>query len=218
LAKDPGQEKRLMTVLYFLAESLRIIALVLRPVMPTAAAKMAEALGLEAELETATLDVAGKWGLTKPGTPIVAGQQLFPRLDQKKKQDQQPRQKPAGNKPKEAESQQDGLITFDQFGKIELRVGQIVTAEKIAKADKLLKLTVKTPEERTIVAGIAKHYTPEELIGRLVLIVANLKPAKLMGVTSHGMVLAAKETDENGTERLVLATVSDNIAPGSRIS
>jgi methionyl-tRNA synthetase len=220
LAKDPAQEKRLMTVLYFLAESLRIIALVLRPVMPTAAAKMAEALGLETELEIATLDSAGKWGLSRPGTGIVAGHQLFPRLDNKKKQAQPPQQKPATTQTKtpEPEAQQDGLITFDQFGKIELRVAEVIAAEKIPKADKLLKLTVKAPEERTIVAGIARHYTPEELIGRLVLIAANLKPAKLMGVTSQGMVLAAKETDADGNERLVLATVSGTIAPGSRIS
>jgi methionyl-tRNA synthetase len=219
LAKDPAQEKRLRTVLYFLAESLRIIALVLRPVMPTAAAKMAEALGLGDELKDVTLDTAGQWGLSKPGTRIVQGRQLFPRLDKKKKQAPQPEQKKASKKKeKKAEPLQDGLITFDQFGKMELRVAEVIAAEKIAKADKLIKLTVTAPEERTIVAGIAGHYTPEELIGKLVLIVANLKPAKLMGVTSQGMVLAAKELDENGNERLVLATVSDAIAPGSRIS
>ncbi len=218
LAKDPDQEKRLMTVLYFLAESLRIIALVLRPVMPTAAAKMAEALGLGDEMENATLDTGRHWGTSKPGTQIVQGQQLFPRLDKKKKQAPQPQQKAAGKKKKEPEPLPDGLITFDQFGKLELRVAEIIAAEKIAKADKLIKLTVKAPEERTIVAGIAKHYTPEELIGRLVLVVANLKPAKLMGVKSQGMVLAAKEKDADGNERLVLATVSDTIAPGSKIS
>ena len=220
LAKDPAQEKRLMTVLYFLAESLRIIALVLKPVMPTAATKMAKALGIEDELKNATLDTAGQWGLSKPGTTIVQGQQLFPRIDKKKKNTPQPQQKKADKKKKKEETEplEDGLITFDQFGKVELRVAEIITAEKIAKADKLIKLTVKAPEERTIVAGIAKHYSAEELIGKLVLIVANLKPAKLMGVKSQGMVLAAKETDENGTERLVLATISDTIAPGSKIS
>ena len=218
LAKDPEQEKRLMTVLYVLAEALRIIALAVQPVMPTAAAKMAEALGLGDELRQATLDTSGKWGLTKPGTKITQGQQLFPRLDKKKKKAQQPQPKTAAKKKKEKEPLQEGMITFDQFGKMELRIGQVIAAEKIAKADKLLKLTVKAPEERTIVAGIAQHYSPEELIGKLVVIVANLKPAKLMGVTSHGMVLAAKETDENGKERLVLATVSDIIAPGSKVS
>ena len=220
LAKDPAQEKRLMTVLYFLAESLRIIALVLKPVMPTAATKMAKALGIEDELKNSTLATAGQWGLSKPGTTIVQGQQLFPRIDKKKKNVQLPQQKKAAKKKKKEETEplEDGLITFDQFGKVELRVAKIIAAEKIAKADKLIKLTVKAPEERTIVAGIAQHYSAEELIGKLVLIVANLKPAKLMGVKSQGMVLAAKETDRNGTERLVLATVSDTIAPGSKIS
>ena len=172
----------------------------------------------EDELKNATLNTYGQWGLSKPGTIIIQGQQLFPRIDKKKKTVPQPQQKNAQKKEKEAEPLEDGLITFDQFGKVELRVAEIIAAEKIAKADKLIKLTVKAPEERTIVAGIALHYSAEELVGKLVLIVANLKPAKLMGVKSQGMVLAAKETDENGTERLVLATVSDTIAPGSKIS
>ncbi len=100
LAKDPAQEKRLMTVLYFLAESLRIIALVLKPVMPTAATKMAKALGLEDELKNATLANAGQWGISKPGTTIVQGQQLFPRIDKKKKNVPQPQQKKANKKKK----------------------------------------------------------------------------------------------------------------------
>jgi len=92
-------------------------------------------------------------------------------------------------------------------------VAEIIAAEKIAKSDRLLKLTVKAPEERTIVAGIAQHYQPEELVGRQVIIVANLKPAKLMGVASHGMVLAAKDGD-----RLVLSAVSGPVANGSRVA
>jgi len=92
-------------------------------------------------------------------------------------------------------------------------VAEIVAAEKIAKSDRLLKLTVKAPEERTIVAGIAEHYQPEELVGRKVVIVANLKPAKLMGVTSHGMVLAAKDKGQ-----LVLSALSDEVSPGSKVS
>ena len=112
----------------------------------------------------------------------------------------------------------EGMITFDQFGKVELRVAEIVAAEKIKKADKLLKLTLNAPEERMVVAGIAKQYTPEELVGMKVIIVANLKPAKLMGVTSQGMVLAAKEKDEDGNERLVLSTVAGDIAIGSRVA
>ena len=92
-------------------------------------------------------------------------------------------------------------------------MAEITAAEKIKKSDRLLKLTVKAPEERTIVAGIAEYYQPEDLPGKRVIIVANLKPAKLMGVPSQGMVLAAKDGD-----RLVLSTVSDEVAPGSRVA
>jgi methionyl-tRNA synthetase len=207
LAKSPDQEKRLMTVLYVLAEALRIIALVLQPVMPRAAAKMTAALGLDTGQETGTLDTAGKWGLLQPGTPITSGAQLFPRLDKKKNKKQQ--QQPAPG---------EGLVSYDTFQKLELRVAEIVAAEKIRKSDRLLKLTVRAPEERTIVAGIAAFYEPDGLVGRQVIIAANLKPAKLMGVTSHGMVLAAKETDGDGNERLVLSTVSEKIAPGSKVA
>jgi methionyl-tRNA synthetase len=163
------------------------------------------------------------------GTVLHQGEALFPRLAKKKQQ--RPRAQTQENeqgkkgkvKQKEAASDitegcLEGMITFEQFGEVELRVAEIVTAEKIKKANKLLKLTVKSPEERTLVAGIAKHYSPEELIGRKVIIVANLKPAQLMGITSQGMVLAAKETDEDGNERLVLSTVAGDIAPGSRVA
>lgn len=220
LAKNPDQEKRLQTVLYVLAEALRIVALVLKPVMPEAASKMAAALGIDDESKAVTLETAGKWGILKPGTSIAKGPQLFPRLDKKKKNNQQPKQqvqKKSSAKKKE-EVQEDGLVGFDHFGKLELRVAEIVTAEKIKKSDRLLKLTVKAPEERTIVAGIAEHYEPDELIGLLVIIVANLKPAKLMGVLSHGMVLAAKEKGPDGSEHLVLSTVSGPVAPGSRVA
>lgn len=216
LANDPAKEGRLNTVLYFLAESLRILALVLRPIMPVAAGKMAAALGMDEALRTAVLADDGKWGGMKAGTRVDKGPQLFPRLDTKKKQ--QPRQQTKQKKKKEAPVDMEGLITFDQFGKVELRVAEVMAAEKITKADKLLKLTLKAPEERTVVAGIAKHYSPEELVGMKVIIVANLKPAQLMGVTSQGMVLAAKEKDNEGNERLVLTTVAADIEPGSKVA
>jgi methionyl-tRNA synthetase len=216
LANDPAKAGRLNTVLYFLAESLRILALVLRPIMPVAAGKMAAALGMDESLRNAVLETDGRWGKMEPGTRVDKGPQLFPRLDKKKKQ--QPQQQKKQKKKKETPVDMEGLITFDQFGKVELRVAEVIAAEKIKKADKLLKLTLKAPEERTVVAGIAKHYSPDELVGMKVIIVANLKPAKLMGVTSQGMVLAAKEKDSEGNERLVLSTVSADIAPGSRVA
>ena len=226
LAKDPDQAGRLNTVLYFLADSLRLLALVLGPVMPTSANKMAAALGMEKELTEASLENEGCWGRMQAGTKLHQGEALFPRLAKKKKQQPQEQGKKQGKgqgkkaKKKQAEPEIDmeGLITFEQFGEVELRVAEIVTAEKIKKANKLLKLTVKAPEERTLVAGIAQHYSPEELVGMKVIIVANLNPAKLMGITSQGMVLAAKETDGDGNERLVLSTVAGDIAAGSRVA
>ncbi len=213
LAKDPKAADRLDTVLYFLTESLRLLALVLRPVMPTAAAAMARALGLEKELAATTLDAAGRWGLLRPGQRITRGDQLFPRLDKKKLKHMQGKKEEARQIP----PKQDNLITLDDFARVELRVARIVSAEKIPKADRLLKLTVQAPEERTVVAGIGQHYAPAELPGKLVLLVANLKPARLMGVVSEGMLLAAKEKDGQGRERLVLVTVAAPVAPGTPV-
>ncbi|CAK8715123.1 MAG: methionyl-tRNA synthetase [Candidatus Electronema aureum] len=222
LAKDAANAGRLRTVLYFLAESLRILALVLRPMMPTAANKMAAALGLTEELDKAVLPEAGRWGGIQPGTALHVGEALFPRMEKKAASPAAPEkpkpQAKAEKKVEPAAQEEDGLISFDYFGKVELRVAEIVAAEKIAKAEKLLKLTVRAPEERTLVAGIAKHYSPEELIGRKVIIVANLKPAKLMGIASQGMVLAAKEKDADSNERLVLSAVAADIAVGSRVA
>ena len=222
LATQEDKADRLNTVLYFLADSLRLLALVLRPVMPVAAGKMAAALGMDELMRNATLESDGCWGKMEAGTLLSKGAQLFPRLDKKKKQQAQgKKQKNQQKKKKKQEApaeNMEGMVTFDQFGKVELRVAEVIAAEKIKKADKLLKLTLKAPEERTVVAGIAKFYSPEELVGMKVIIVANLKPAKLMGVTSQGMVLAAKEQDADGNERLVLSTVSADIAVGSRVA
>ncbi len=182
---------------------------------------MAAALGMDESLRNAVLEVDGRWGKMEPGTVVDKGPQLFPRLDKKNKNKKAQSEKQQKKKKTEQTATQmdmEGMITFDQFGKVELRVAEIVAAEKIKKADKLLKLTLKAPEERTVVAGIAKQYSPEELVGMKVIIVANLKPAKLMGVTSQGMVLAAKEKDEDGNERLVLSTVAGDIATGSRVA
>ncbi len=215
LAKDPAQAGRLATVLYSLLEALRLIALTLGPIMPETAAKMNQALGVAPSPELAT---QGKWGVLVPGSAVSPGAQLFPRLEKEEKAPTAPAKKEGKNADKkpadqEAAPAEEGLVSYADFQKLELRVARITAAEKIAKSDRLLKLTVQAPEERTIVAGIAQHYQPEELLGRQVIIVANLKPAKLMGVASHGMVLAAKEG-----ERLVLSTVSDTIAPGSRVA
>lgn len=217
LAKDPEKAARLNTVLYSLAETLRVIGLVLAPVMPETSLKMALGLGsTEAEHFKQNLVDHGGWGLTVPGVKINLGHSLFPRLEKKtktSKKDTRKKMKDMSPKNKEAESDA-GLVTFDDFKKLDLRVAEIKAAEKIEKSDRLLKLTVMAPEERTLVAGIAEYYKPEDLIGRQVIMVANLKPAKLMGVTSHGMILAAR--DEQG--RLSLSALADGVTPGSKVS
>ena len=105
------------------------------------------------------------------------------------------------------------MITFDEFKKLDLRVGLVKAAERVPKSNKLIKMTVDIGEERTIVAGVGKEFAPEDIVGRHVVILANLAPAKLMGVTSEGMMLAA--TDDQG---LALLAVSRDVAPGSKIS
>ena len=210
LAKDPAKEDRLATVLFHLVEILRLLALVLQPVMPATATRMTKALGIQT---AADLSSQGSWGLSVPGTAITIVPSLFPRLDKEGERKQTKAE--AAKQPARAKKSADesSLISFDDFKKLDLRVAEVVAAEKIKKSDRLLKLTVKAPEERTVVAGIAEFYQPEELIGRQVIMVANLKPVKLMGVTSHGMVMAAKSDG-----KLVLSTVSGPVAAGSKIS
>ncbi|MBW2467072.1 MAG: methionine--tRNA ligase [Deltaproteobacteria bacterium] len=219
LAKDKTKADRLNTVLYNLAETLRLITLVLSPVMPETGLKMALALGnTEAEFNNQNLIDHCAWGLTASGMKIKLGDSLFPRLEKKSKTGS----KDSKGKKKEKGSPEDkknadnaaNLVSFDDFKKLDLRVAEIKAAEKIKKSERLLKLTVTAPEERTLVAGIAEYYQPEELVGRQVIMVANLKPVKLMGVTSHGMVLAAR--DEQG--RLTLTSPGEEISPGSKVS
>jgi len=213
LAKEPAKKERLDTVLYHLAETLRLIGLVLSPVMPETSMKMADALGMTPEEhKNQNLVDHGKWGLTMAGTPVRLGDSLFPRLDKKTGQPKPPVE---GKQAQEAKPESNAeLISFDDFKKLDLRVAEIKAAEKIHKSDRLLKLTVLAPEERTVVAGIAEYYQPEELVGRQVILVANLKPAKLMGVASHGMILAAR--DEQG--HLTLSALSDTTTAGSKVS
>lgn len=218
LAKNPTKEGRLDTVLYSLLECLRIIALVLQPVMPTAAGRMTAGLGLDKKSDvTRLLEPGANWGGLAPGSVLQPVESLFPRLEGRKKTEGR-KGKVAGKvkKAKEVAESDEGLITFDAFARLDLRVAEIVAVKPVKKSEKLLALTVKVPEERTIVAGIAEYYQPSELIGRQVIVVANLKPAKLMGVTSQGMILVARE-QVDGKERLVLSTVSDGVAAGSRI-
>ena len=215
LAKDPANTDRLNTVLYHLAETLRLIGLVLSPVMPGTSMKMAVSLGIAPETyKKHNLVDHGRWGLTQPGVKIKLGDSLFPRLDKKNQPASQAEKVNAVSGERKDPGSDAGLITFDDFKKLDLRVAEIKAAEKIDKSDRLLKLTVMAPEERTVVAGIAEYYQPEELVGRQVIMVANLAPVKLMGVISHGMILAAR--DAQG--KLTLSAPAGRVTPGSKVS
>jgi methionyl-tRNA synthetase len=225
LVKDAAQRERLHTVLYNLVECLRLLALVLRPVMPQTSEKMVTGLGLKGDdPRIASFTQGAHWGLMTVGTVLLSTEPLFPRME-KLPRDEQARpaaavaeQKVPRKKDKPSgEELQVGVISFEQFQQVDLRVAEVIQAERIARSDKLLKLLVRAPEERTIVAGIAEYYTPEEVVGRQLLIVANLRPVTIMGVQSQGMVLAAK-TEVEGKKRLVLTAVSTPVAVGSKVA
>ena len=225
LAKDPAQQLRLHAVLYNLAECLRLLTLVLRPVMPQTSQKMAAGLGLGADdPRIANFSQGAQWGLSTAGTRLQATAALFPRMDKPGKEGgaiaatgTAAQKSPPQKEKKRGAVAEAGVIEFAQFQQVDLRVAEVVHAERILKSNKLLKLIVKAPEERTIVSGIAEYYTPEEMVGRQVLIVANLQPVEIMGVQSQGMVLAAK-TEVDGKKRLVLTTVSGPVAAGSKVA
>lgn len=219
LAKDPEQLPRLHTVLYHLAECLRLLALVLRPVMPQTCRRMVMALGLE-ERDPRVCDLTrgGQWGLIGSGTQLLPTPALFPRMEKVEKPAAVAAPEQGGaRKTGKKKGAAPAVIDFERFQEMDLRVAEVVAAERIAQSDKLLKLTVMAPEERTIVAGIAEFYSPEEMVGQQVLIVANLKPVEIMGVASQGMVLVAKVKEE-GKKRLVLTGVSRPVAAGSRLA
>lgn len=225
LAKDPAQAERLQAVMYNLAEALRIVAILIAPFVPVTAPKIYEQLGLGKPESFFMADAV--WGKLATGTKVQKGEPLFPRIEvteagetviaatKKTAAKAIKAEAPKAEAKKEAKpaAAADGEITIEDFAKIDLRVATVVAAERVPKTDKLIKLQVKIgDEERTIVSGIAQHYEPENLIGKNVIVIANLKPAKLRGIESRGMVLAASDGEGN----LVLAD-APGIASGSKV-
>ena len=202
LAKDPAQHERLGTVLYNIAEGLRIASVLLEPAMPTKAQQVRTDLGLG---DYAFADIEA-WGRAAPGTKIPAEAAiLFPKSETGKPK----RQTPAKKGTPQVEQ-----ISLKEFSKVQLRVAEVKAAEKVEGADKLLKLTLAVGDEtHTVVSGIAQWYQPEELPGRKVVLVANLKPAKLRGIVSEGMILAA----DDGAGNLVLVGPEQDIATGAEV-
>ena len=233
LAKDENQKQTLGVVLYRAAESLRWLSVLLFPVMPEASRAMWNQLGLHdspARINPAEL----KWGELKPGAPIGDVQPIFPRIDKAKtmaeingqqvkpeKAESTPAPAPAPEPPMTHATEADAVgvasfIEIDDFAKVDLRVGQVLSAERIPKADKLLLMKIDIGEEqpRQVLAGIAQYYEPEKLIGRKVVVVANLKPRKLRGLESQGMVVAASYGEEG---RPVIATFTEDVPNGARL-
>ena len=182
LAKDPANQGRLKTILYTLLEALRFTAVLISPFMPGTAAKMMEQLGID-DTADQNFESLRRWGGLKAGSTLKRGESLFPRVEVRTEEvktevvaSEVPPIKPE--------------ITYEEFEKVDLRAAKVIAAERVPKSSKLLKLTVEIDGERQIVAGMGKDYTPEEIVGKTIVVVANLKPAKLMGVESRGMLLA----------------------------
>ena len=203
LAKDPAKASVLNRVLVTLADSLRFLGVILAPFLPDAAAKIRRAIGdgREPSLANAAMGRIN----TIPRVERLSG--LFPRVDDKARLE----------RPTEAAvasaAATSAAITIDEFGKLDFRVAEVIAAETVPKSKKLLKLTVSLGDsQRTVVAGIAEHYAPGELVGKKVVIVANLEAAKLMGIESQGMVLAGSAGD-----RLAVVTPDRDLPPGARV-
>ncbi len=195
LAKDPAKKARLGAVLYNLAETVRMCAIVLQPFLPHAAGEILASFSAEGSFG------ALRFGILQEGTPVVRLKPLFPRIDVKKELAEVAKlvseRRAASEKASHPEPQKAAEITIDDFSKIELRIGEVIACERVEKSDKLLHETVRVGDEvRSVVSGIAQYYTPEEMVGKRVVLVANLKPVKLRGVLSEGMILCAE--DENG--------------------
>jgi methionyl-tRNA synthetase len=220
LAKQ-DDKTRLGQVCYTVLETLRWLSIMLFPVMPEKCNELREQIGISPLLPTEQVDLwPSAWGGLRPGTQTQTSTPLFPRFDEHQEHsvlgrlgvEIAPAEKKKAPAMTEAEPSKDDFIEFDDFAKVDLRVAVIKEAEKVEKSKKLLRLIVDAgeAEPRQILAGISEHYAPEDLIGRRVVIVANLKPRKLMGLESQGMVLAA--SDDNG---LSILGVDKDVEPGS---
>jgi len=220
LAEDAAKRERLATVLYTAAEALRVAVVLAHPVLPQATERIWQQLGQRAPLAKQQLDQL-KWGQLAPGARLSEIEAVFPRADKTEvmerieAMEEEMRQPPATPAAPAVTPQAPGRITIDDFAKVEMRVGEVKSAERVAGADKLLKVMVDIGGEvRQLVAGIAQEYKAEDLIGRKVIVVVNLQPRKLRGVESNGMILAASVGPEG---KPVLAGFLEDVPPGARL-
>ena len=223
LAKDEANRDRLATVLYNLLECVRICGILLCPFMPATSPKIFQQIGAPAE--STTYEAAGQWGLLPAQVQVHKGEVLFPRIDVAKELEELENARQAAIKAAEAAAPKaepapapEGvatLITIEDFAKVEFKVAKILACEPVKRAKKLLRLELDdgsgTP--RQVVSGIHTWYEPEDLIGKKLVLVANLKPAVLCGVESNGMILAA-DAGENDVKVLF---VDDSIPCGAKV-
>lgn len=221
LAKEEGKKPRLDTVLYNLSESLRIVSILIKPFMEETSNTIRKQLGIK---EEAHWKMAGEWGIISDNTKINKGDIIFPRLDIEEELEKlvekndklvEERTKKKEGKKAMTEEKKEDLITIDDFARMEMRLAEIVKCEDHPDADKLLVLTLDLGDEtRQVVSGIKETYSPEDLVGKKVAAVTNLKPAKLRGVESQGMILAAEDKDG----KLSLLTTLEDLEIGADIS
>lgn len=227
LAKNNADADQLNTVLYHLAETLRILGQAIYPFMPQTTDELFAQLGVTKVVYDTPLREPISWGGLKPGTQIQKGRVLFPRIEPNKLTGAKP--VTDSSTPAAATTQPTtpaatpvaapvapaapAQITIEEFQKIQLKTAKVLMAERVPRSEKLIKLQVDLgAEQRQIVAGIGKKYEPEQLVGRTIVIVANLKPAKLMGIESQGMVLAAGDAEVKG-----LVGIAEDVDPGTKV-
>jgi methionyl-tRNA synthetase len=227
LAKDEQNKPRLAQVMYNLAESIRIVSILIQPFMPETPEKIWRQLAVPESQRT--WESAGVWGAYDPVSPVAPGEIIFPRIDMAKElealsaldnsapaQAKAPAQEKKAEAPKAEAPEGIALIGIEDFAKVDLRVVKVLACEKVEKSDKLLKLKLQCgDEERQVVSGIAQYYSPEEMVGKTLILVANLKPAKLRGIESQGMILAASDKESG---KLTLVTIEGEIPTGTKVS
>jgi methionyl-tRNA synthetase len=219
-----GDQERIDTVLNTAAETLRVCSLLLYPAMPGKCKQLLDQLGTDGE---PSLEQAKTWGLVRPGTRVAVGEPLFPRIDAKttlrlrsglekeggKRMEEESKTKEEVKSEKENVLSGEELVDIDYFKKVKLRTADVISAEKVEGADKLLRLQIRIGEDtRQILAGIAQWYPPESLVGKQIVVVANLKPARIRGLESNGMLLAAQDQ-----EGVVILTPERRTESGSGI-
>jgi len=214
-----GQTGRLATVIYHIMESIRFIGVMIGPFMPRTAIEMLRQIGLQTSDEDLDRSQIASWGGLEPGTGVRKGAPLFPRIDEERATEIAAgfkRDDDEGESGEGAEAKMEkAMIDIELFGKVDMRVGVIESAERIPKSDKLLVMQVNVGEDnpRQVVAGIGKAYQPGDLVGKKVMVVVNLKPVKLMGVESRGMILAAGP----GGRDVVLAEFGGQLEAGESV-